>query len=339
MSKKTVLSAIQPSGELHLGNYFGAIKNWARLQNEGEYRCIYGIVDLHVMTMPYQPDVLKKNTEQMVIDLLACGIDPDKSTLFVQSLVPEHAELTWIFNCICSFGDLTRQTQFKDKSDQIEEKQTGDKFISAGLFTYPVLQVADILAYRADLVPVGKDQEQHLELSRTIALRFNQRFGELFPEPQVLSTETPKLLSLADPAKKMSKSLGEKHIIGLFEEENTLRKKVRSAVTDSGDAAAAGEMSAGVKNLFELLKACGKTETALALMEDYQSGSLKYSALKDAVGDALVELTSDFRARREEFLKDRKDAMKQIHKSSERARDLAAETLKEVRKLCGLPKR
>lgn len=337
MSKKTVLSAIQPSGELHIGNYFGAIQNWVRLQNEKEFDCIYGVVDLHVMTMPYQPDVLKKNTEQMVVDLLACGIDVDKSTLFIQSLVPEHAELTWIFNCICSFGDLTRQTQFKDKSDQINEKQTGDKFISAGLFTYPVLQAADILVYKADFVPVGKDQEQHLELSRTIAERFNGRFGELFPQPQVLSTVTPKVYSLADPTKKMSKSLGDKHIVGLFEEENTLRKKVRSAVTDSGENA--GEMSQGVGNLFELLKACGKTEIALALMENYTAGNLKYSELKEAVGDALVELTGEFRKRREDFLKDRKAAIKQVHKSSEKARDLAADTLREVRKLCGLPKR
>jgi tryptophanyl-tRNA synthetase len=337
MTKKIVLSAIQPSGELHIGNYFGAIQNWVRLQNEKEYHCIYGVVDLHVMTMPYQPDVLKKNTEQMVIDLLACGIDVDKSTLFIQSLVPEHTELTWIFNCICSFGDLTRQTQFKEKSDQINEKQTGDKFISAGLFTYPVLQAADILVYKADFVPVGKDQEQHLELSRTIAERFNTRFGELFPQPRVLSTVTPKIYSLADPAKKMSKSLGDKHIVGLFEEENTLRKKVRSAVTDSGETT--GVMSQGVGNLFELLKACGKTESALALMEDFTAGNLKYSDLKEAVGDALVELTGEFRKQREDFLKDRKGVIKQVHKSSEKARDLAADTLKEVRKLCGLPKR
>lgn len=337
MAKKTVLSAIQPSGELHLGNYFGAIKNWVRLQNEAEYKCIYGAVDLHVMTLPYEPDVLKKNTEQMLIDILACGIDLDKSILFIQSLVPEHTELTWIFNCICSFGDLSRQTQFKDKSEQMEEKQTGDKFISAGLFTYPVLQVADILAYKADFVPVGKDQEQHLELSRTIAERFNSRFGELFPQPQALFTETPKIYSLADPTRKMSKSLGDKHVIGLFEEENSLRKKVRSAVTDSGETT--GEMSQGVSNLFEMLKACGKTEAALSLLEDYTAGNLKYSLLKEAVADALVELTEDFRKRREEFAKDRKAAMKLIHKSSEEAGEIAGETLKEVRKLCGLPKR
>ena len=232
---------------------------------------------------------------------------------------------------------MKRQTKFKDKTKKISEKQTEDKFISAGLFTYPVLQAADILIYRATHVPVGKDQEQHLELSRTIAERFNSRFGELFPEPQVLSTETPKIYSLADPAKKMSKTLGDKHFVGLFEEENSLRKKVRSAVTDSGETT--GEMSVGVRNLFELLKACGKNEIALSLMEDYTAGNLKYSNLKDAVADALIELTGGFRKRREEFQKDRKDVMKKIRKSSDEARELAQETLKEVRKLCGLPKR
>jgi tryptophanyl-tRNA synthetase len=337
MSKKSVLSAIQPSGELHIGNYFGAIQNWVRLQDE--YECNFGVVDLHAMTMPYKPDVLRRNTEQMIIDLLACGIDLEKSNLFVQSLVPEHTELAWIFNCICSFGDLTRQTQFKDKSDQINEKQTGDKFISAGLFTYPVLQAADILLYRADFVPIGKDQEQHLELSRTIAIRFNQRFGELFVEPQVLSTKTPKIYSLANPEKKMSKSLGDKHIVGLFEEEAALRKKVRSAVTDSGELPEGAEMSTGVRNLFELLDACGKDEIAASLLEDYKSGNRQYSRLKDAVGDALVELTSGFRQRREGFLGDKKAVMKQVRESSEKARAIAQRTLKEVRSFVGLPKR
>lgn len=335
---KTVLSAIQPSGEVHLGNYFGAIKNWVDLQ-ETDYRRIYGVVDLHAMTMPYNPEHLKRNTEQMVIDLLACGINPEKSILFIQSLVPEHTELTWIFNCICSFGDLTRQTQFKDKSEQISEKQTGDKFISSGLFTYPVLQVADILVYRADYVPVGKDQEQHLELSRTIAERFNSRFGEVFPEPQVLSTETPKVLSLADPSKKMSKSLGEKHTIGLFEEEASVRKKVRSAVTDSGVLPPGVEMSAGVENLFTLLKACGKNEIAADLLSTYNSGNRQYAPLKEAVADTLVELTSGFRARRAELMKDKKASLQIARDGSEKAREIASATMKEVRRLVGLPKR
>jgi tryptophanyl-tRNA synthetase len=335
---KTVLSCIQPSGEVHLGNYFGAIKNWVDLQAE-DYRRVYGIVDLHAMTMPYNPEHLKRNTEQLAIDLLASGIDPEKSILFIQSLVPEHTELTWIFNCITSFGDLTRQVQFKDKSEQVADKQTGDKFISSGLFTYPVLQAADILVYRADFVPVGKDQEQHLELSRTTAERFNSRFGELFPEPQALFTETPKILSLADPSKKMSKSLGEKHTIGLFEEEASVRRKVRSAVTDSGVLPPGVEMSAGVENLFTLLKACGKYEIAAELLVQYNGGNRQYAPLKEAVAETLAEFTGTFRARRAELMKDKKAVLQIVREGSEKAREVAAATLKEVRRMVGLPRK
>ncbi|MGD2035949.1 MAG: tryptophan--tRNA ligase, partial [Bacteroidales bacterium] len=227
MSKKRVLSCIQPTGHIHLGNYFGAVKNWAKIQND--YDCFYGVVDLHAMTMPYDPKELKENTLQMVAELIACGLDPDRAVIFVQSLVPQHTELAWIFNCIASYGELSRMTQFKDKSEQIEGGGKG-QFISAGLFTYPVLQAADILIYRADFVPVGRDQVQHLELSRNIAVRFNRQFKEYFPEPKPLLTEIPKLASLADPSKKMSKSLGEKHYISMFEGEASIRKKVRSAV-------------------------------------------------------------------------------------------------------------
>ena len=273
----TVLSCIQPTGDMHLGNYFGAVRNWVNLQNSGDYRCVYGVVDLHAMTMPYDPKKLKKNTEDQVIELLAAGLEPGKSTVFIQSMVPEHTELYWIFCCMTSFGDLTRQTQFKDKSAQVTD--TADDFISAGLFTYPTLQAADILIYRAGLVPVGKDQEQHLELSRTIAQRFNRTFGEeLFPEPQAMSTETPKILSPAAPDKKMSKSLGPKHYIGLFEEENSVRKKIKSAVTDSGDLAA-DELSAGVENLITLIRACGEGALADELTEKYRGGGM-YGELK-----------------------------------------------------------
>ena len=336
MTRQTVFSGIQPSGEIHLGNYFGAIKNWVDLQN-GDYDCIYCVVDLHAMTMPYKPEHLKRNTEQMTIDLLACGVDLEKSILFVQSLVPEHTELSWILSCVCSYGDLTRQTQFKDKYEDLVEKQTGDKFLSAGYFTYPVLQAADILLYRAARVPVGKDQEQHLELSRTIAERFNQRFGEFFPLPQVLSTETPKIRSLADPNRKMSKSLGEKHVVGLFEEPTAISKKVRSAVTDSGENT--GEMSAGVENLFELLKAAGKHEIAQSLLREYENGNRQYAPLKEAVAETLVEFTTEFRARRAELMSDKKTVLQKVRESNRRAREIAADTVKEVRRATGLPKK
>ena len=333
MLKKRVLSCIQPTGELHLGNYFGAVKNWVDIQDK--YDCIYGIVDLHAMTMPYKPNELKDNTLKMLVDLLACGIDPDKSILFIQSLVPQHTELTWIFNCFTSYGELTRMTQFKDKSEQTDSNVKG-KFVSAGLFTYPILQAADILIYKADYVPVGKDQVQHLELSRNIAVRFNKQFGAYFPEPKPLLTDIPKLVSLANPTKKMSKSLEEKHYVGLFEEESSIRKKVKSAVTDTGDQS--GDiMSPGVENLFNLVKACGREKAYNELLTHYKSGTLKYKDLKEVTADALVELTSGLRAKREEFAKDKSYINKLSETLSEKARELAINTIKEVRSLVGLP--
>lgn len=334
---KTVFSAIQPTGDLHLGNYFGAVKNWVELQNTGEHQTIYSVVDLHAMTMPYQVPEFKKLSQQMLIDLLAAGIDLDKSLLFFQSQVPEHAELFWIFACITSYGDLTRQTQFKDKSQKVSESSDG--YISAGLFAYPTLQAADILLYRAGYVPVGKDQEQHLELSREIARRFNQTFGaEFFPEPMTMLTNTPKIQSLAAPEKKMSKSLGAKHYLGLFEEEASLRKKIRSAVTDSGDIEPP-EMSTGVENLLGLISLCGRDDVKAQLTDRYNSGHLPYADLKDACADAVVALVNPMRERRKELTKQRKDILKMAEKRADDARDIASETIKETRRLVGLPKR
>jgi len=319
---------------MHIGNYFGAVKNWVALQDSHE--CIYGIVDLHAITMPYDPQELKANTARMAIELLACGIDPQRTILFIQSLVPEHSELCWILGCICPYGELSRMTQFKDKSEVLK----GSQFVSAGLFTYPVLQAADILIYRAKYVPVGKDQEQHLELSRDIARRFNGQFKtDLFPEPAPLFTETPKIMSLVDPTKKMSKSAGDRHYIGLFEEEKSIRAKIKSAVTDSGDLPAGAEMSPGVTNLFEILAACGKTDDAAALRKDYDAGNRQYSKLKEVTANALVELTSSLRARRDELSQDAAKVTTSVREMSERARAIARETLKEVRAVTGLPER
>jgi tryptophanyl-tRNA synthetase len=331
-----VLSGIQPTAEMHIGNYFGAVKNWVALQDAHE--CIYGIVDLHAITMPYEPAKLRANTERMVIDLLACGIDPNKAILFIQSLVPEHTELCWILSCLTPFGDLRRMTQFKDKSELLEG-QDATNFVSAALFTYPVLQAADILVYRAQHVPVGKDQEQHLELSRELARRFNNQFGvDFFPEPAPLFTQTPKLMSLVDPTKKMSKSSGERHYIGLFEDEQVTRSKIKTAVTDSGGVPQ-GEMSPGVANLFEILSACGKSGEADALLQEHNAGTLKYSKLKEVVADALVELTSELRAKRAEIAEDITAVNAKVTEMSEKARGIADGTLKEVRKLVGLPPR
>ena len=335
MSKKRVLSCIQPTGEIHLGNYFGAVKNWAQIQDE--YDCFYGVVDLHAMTMPYDPKVLKENTLQMVAGLIACGLDPEKSVIFIQSLVPQHTELAWIFNCVTSYGELSRMTQFKDKSEQIGSNSKSN-FISAGLFTYPVLQAADILIYKADFVPVGIDQVQHLELSRNIAVRFNRQFKEFFPEPKPLLTNIPKLTSLADPSKKMSKSLGEKHYISMFEGEESIRKKVRSAVTDTGESQGK-QMSDGVENLFNLIRACEKMEEYNSLMNDYKSGNLRYKELKDTTADALVELTEPIRMKKEELMEDRASIEKLAERLSEKACEVASETIAGVRDLTGLPKK
>lgn len=328
--KQRVLSCIQPSGELHLGNYFGAISNWVSLQDQHD--CFYGVVDLHVMTLPYKADVLRANTERMVIDLLACGIDMGKCRLFIQSLVPEHTELAWILGCCTSFGDLNKQPQFKEKREQAEKE---NKFISNGLFTYPVLQAADILIYRAPLVPVGRDQESHLELARNIVVRFNKQFGSLLTEPKPLFTDIPKLMSLADPSRKMSKSLGPEHYVGLFEGADSIRKKVKTAVTATSSG---GEMSAGVRNLFAILKACGDEASHDELMKKEELGELQYSALKNAVTDALVDLTSKFIKRREMMDMNREGILQQVHESSAEVRKEAVRTLEKVRDAVGIPR-
>ncbi|MEY4904857.1 MAG: hypothetical protein RLZZ292_2672, partial [Bacteroidota bacterium] len=273
------------------------------------------------MTMPYKASDLRENTWKMVFQLLACGIKPEN--LFIQSLVPEHTELCWILSCFTSFGELSKMTQFKDKKDQVEDKDNS-AFISTGLFFYPVLQAADILIYRADYVPVGKDQQQHLELSRNIAARFNYQVGkEYFVYPEFLFTDTPKLLSLADPSRKMSKSLGEKHYVNLFGDVERIRKQVRSAVTDTGEPKEAGEMSAGVKNLFELLRACEKPTIHDQLLADYNAGTLLYGTLKGEVATALVDLVTPFKERLELILADKKNIKAQIQASSAEIRKQA----------------
>ncbi len=336
--QKRVLSCIQPTGHMHFGNYFGAVKNWVDLQEK--YNCVYGVVDYHAMTTLYKPDKLRQATWEIIFSLLAVGVKAEN--LFIQSLIPEHVELCWIFNCFSSYGQLQRMTQFKDKSNQAKET-TKDTFISTGLFDYPVLQAADILLYHADFVPVGKDQDQHLELCRSIANRFNTQVGkEYFVLPETLHTETPKIMSTADPTRKMSKSAGDKHYINVFEEQKRILKQVRSAVTDAGastmsvDANGIREKSAGVENLFELLKACGKLNAHKDLETKYNEGNLSYGDLKGTVGEALAELSAGFVARKAELMADKKNVKYQIQQSSAEIRVRAKQTLKDVRQLTGL---
>jgi tryptophanyl-tRNA synthetase len=329
--RKQVLSCTQPTGNLHFGRYFGAVKNWVDLQ--ADYDCVYGVVDLHAMTMPYKIDKLRNQTWELIFNLIATGIDPDN--LFVQSLIPEHAELNWIFNTITPYGELSRMTQFKDKSQQVNEGGK-EALISSALFTYPVLQAADILIYNADFVPVGKDQEQHLELTRNIAQRFNHIVGkEYFVMPATLHTEVPKVLSTADPKMKMSASKGEKHNIDIFAEPAKIRKQIKSAVTDAGDVKSP-DMSPGVSNLFLLLKAAGNQSSYDSLMDTYVAGNLRYGDLKHEVAEALVELTDPFRAKKAEILQDKRTYKDRVKASSEVIRVTASKTLKEVKDLVGL---
>ncbi len=328
---KTVLSAIQPTGIMHLGNYFGAVKNWVDLQEE--YRCYYGVVDYHAMTMPYDVKKLRENTWDLITSLVAVGVKPEN--LFIQSLIPEHTELGWIFNCFCSYGQLTRMVQFKDKSQQVSDGGKED-FISAGLLDYPVLQTADILIYKAHYVPVGKDQEQHMELARDVAHRFNTQVGkEYFVLPEPLYTRTPKIRSTADPSRKMSKSAGEKHFISVFADEETIRRQIKSAVTDSGDTPP-GQMAEGVENLFELIYATGHLTAYEQLMDAYRIGQLKYVDLKQTAADSLVTMINGFTERKKELNADKRKLKDQIKQSSSEIRKVALETLREVKDLVGL---
>jgi tryptophanyl-tRNA synthetase len=222
---KTVFSAIQPTGELHLGNYVGAIRNWVGLQEQNQYRCVFAIADYHALTQDYDIKEMSKRVNDMVVDILALGVDPDKATFFVQSMVPEHTELCWVLANVAGHGDLERMTQFKDKAEHQPDN------VNCGLFLYPVLQTADVLLYKCDLVPVGQDQVQHIELARRIARHFNHRWGKVFPEPEVLLTNLPKLLGL-DGKAKMSKSLGNHVPLSVMGSGKALRKLLGRAVTD-----------------------------------------------------------------------------------------------------------
>ncbi|HUJ62541.1 MAG TPA: tryptophan--tRNA ligase [Kofleriaceae bacterium] len=248
---KTVFSGIQPSGDLHLGNYLGAIRNWVALQDQ--YRCIFCVVDYHAITQDYEPKEMARRVDEMVIDLLALGIDPERSLLFLQSMVPEHTELCWVLNCVAHHGDLERMTQFKDKSEHQPEN------INVGIFDYPVLQAADIMLYRAELVPVGHDQLQHLELARRIARTFNHRWGHTFPECEPLMTDLPKLLGL-DGEAKMSKSLKNHIPLGVFGNDKALWKLLGPAKTDPARVTREDPGHPEICNIFAMHKALSPPE-------------------------------------------------------------------------------
>ncbi|MFF0112166.1 MULTISPECIES: tryptophan--tRNA ligase [Streptomyces] len=316
-----VLSGIQPTaGSFHLGNYLGAVRQWVALQETHD--AFYMLADLHAITVTQDPAELRANTRLAAAQLLASGLDPDRCTLFVQSHVPEHAQLGWVMNCLTGFGEASRMTQFKDKS----AKQGADR-ASVGLFTYPILQVADILLYQAHEVPVGEDQRQHIELTRDLADRFNGRFGPTFtvPKPYILK-ETAKIYDLQDPTAKMSKSASTpKGLVNLLDEPKTTVKKVKSAVTDTDTVIRYdAENKPGVSNLLTIHSTL--TGTSVAELEERYAGK-GYGALKTDLAEIMVEFVTPFKERTQQYLDDPETLDSILAKGAEKARAVAAETL------------
>ncbi len=317
-----VLSGIQPTADsFHIGNYLGALRSWVQLQNSHE--AFYTVVDQHAITVEYDPTELRQRTLVSFAQLLACGVDPERSVLFVQSHVPEHAQLAWVLSCLTGYGEASRMTQFKDKS-----ARDGTGAVSVGLFTYPVLMAADILIYQATGVPVGEDQRQHLELTRDLAQRFNARFGETFvvPEPLILE-DTAKIKDLQEPTAKMSKSLPTGCVM-LLDDPKKIAKKVKSAVTDSETAVRFDpENKPGVSNLLTMLSALsGRT---IPELEAHYEGSM-YGPLKVDVADAVVEFATAYQSRTNEYLQDPAELHRLMELGAQKARGVATKTLTTV---------
>ena len=326
MSKPILFSGIQPTGNLHIGNYLGAVKNWVTLQNSGDYRCFFSVVDYHSLTGNMTAEERKGQITRTVIELLAAGIDPEKSTLFVQSHVPEHTELAWVFNSLTPMAELERMTQYKDKS----ARQV--KNINAGLFTYPVLQVADVLLYHGTHVPVGEDQVQHIELVRDVARWFNNRYGEYFPETDVLLTHIPRVKSLLEPTKKMSKSRGQGHVIELADEPEIIMSKLKKAVT----ASEGGDTSPGVENLLLLLKVFAKESDYMLFSAAEKDGSIRYGDLKLVLAESISKYFADFREERKRLLAQADVVTEIISLGAQKAGDVAKETMDRVRAMIGV---
>ncbi len=327
--KKTIFSGVQPSGKLTLGNYLGAIRNFPILQED--YHCIYCVVDMHAITVRQEPAALRRATLEVLAQYIACGLDPEKSILFIQSHVPAHAELAWVLNCFTMFGEASRMTQFKDKSAKHADN------VNVGLFTYPVLMAADILLYQADLVPVGVDQSQHIEICRDIATRFNGQYSETFTMPAGYYPKAgagAKVMSLADPMKKMSKSdENQNGFILLMDKPEDIMRKFKRAVTDSDSHIVMDpENKPGVSNLIQIYSlATGKTVSQV----EAEFAGKGYGDFKPAVGEAVVELLRPIREKTGDLLKN-KDYLEQVYREgAQKANHLARKTLDKVYRKVG----
>lgn len=324
--KKIVFSAIQPSGTITLGNYLGAIRNWTAMQDE--FNCIYALADLHTITVRQDPAVFRKNIMDAYASILACGIDAEKSIFFIQSHVNTHAQLAWLLNCYTQFGELSRMTQFKDKSAKHADN------VNAGLFTYPTLMAADILLYQADMVPVGADQKQHLEISRNIAERFNGLYGNVFkvPDPYIPKNGA-RVMSLQDPSKKMSKSDENVNAcVTLMDSPETIMKKFKRAVTDSEAIVRYGEGKDGINNLMAIYSAV----TGLSyeqIEKDFDGRG--YGDFKTAVGEAVVETLRPIKERYERYIADKAYMQECYNKAGEIAQKFSQRTLDKAMKKIG----
>ncbi|MDR1559518.1 MAG: tryptophan--tRNA ligase [Clostridiales bacterium] len=327
--KKAIFSGMQPTGMPHLGNYLGALKNWVALQDE--YRCVYCIVDMHSLTVRQDPAVLRRRSRELLQMYIAMGLDPEKAIIYFQSHVSGHAELAWILNCFTYMGELGRMTQFKEKSQKNSDN------INAGLFTYPVLMAADILLYNADLVPIGDDQRQHMELCRNIALRFNNIYGDVFtvPEPY-LPKIGARIMGLAEPERKMSKSDGanENNLIYLLDKPELIMKKFKSAVTDSGNEVKYSSDKPGISNLLVIYSAATGVDISQAENEFEGKG---YGFFKQAVGEAVIEFIKPIQRRFEELNKDKDYVDAIIRANGEKANAIASRVLRKVKKKVGFP--
>jgi tryptophanyl-tRNA synthetase len=319
---KRILSGIQPSGEVHLGNFIGALQHWAAEQDEKD--CFYCLVDLHAITVPQDPKALREATLDLAAVLIAIGIDPDRSTLFVQSHVPEHPQLGWVLECVATFGELRRMTQFKDKAAKQKEGN-----VTVGLFTYPVLQAADILIYQADEVPVGEDQRQHIELTRDIAQRFNARFGETFVVPQpTIPKLGAKILDLQNPAAKMSKSADSpRGTVKVTDTPDEIRRKIKTAVTDSGRDVVAGPDRPAITNLLAIYSVASGRPVAELERELAGKG---YADLKAGLADALIAFLDPIQKRYADLKNDPAELARLLEVGAEKAQSVAAKTLATV---------
>lgn len=322
-----VFSGIRPTGELHIGNYLGAIKQWLDFQEKHE--CVFCIVDWHAITTPYKVQNLQKNILDVAIAYLAAGLDPEKCILFVQSQVKEHAELAWLLGTIAPLGELQRMTQFKEKTKKHKE------YVNAGLLNYPVLMASDILLYKTDLVPVGKDQEQHIELTRSLAKKFNQKFGETFKEPEVfLAEKGAKIMSLQNPSKKMSKTDNPAGCIGLFEEPEEIQKKIMSSVTDTGKQIRFDEeKKPGVSNLLTIYSLF--SEQKIKDLERKFKGK-GYADLKKSLSQLLIDRLEPFRRKKKELEAREIYVHEVLELGRKKAQVLASSTIQEVRSKMGL---